>query len=253
MARLSVSERRDQIVELLTNNGTLKITDLAKHFQVSRETIRQDLIALNEAGVAKKWFGGAVPMVDFKIQPVDGRLLSHQEERLKICEKALEYIPEQAIIFLDTGSTALCMAKLLKSRSGCTIITNSIPAINELIGSGNKTIATGGNINSQTMSMTGMQTIELLERLKTNVAILGSSGFERHQGPTTNDFDDGQIKRVVIKNAQTNIVVAGSEKAAYSSLIQYTSWENIDYLITDAEFPKEIAAEIMKRTEVVVA
>lgn len=60
--------------------------------------------------------------------------------------------------------------------------------------------------------MTGMQTMEFLDSIKMDLAILGTSGFDRHKGPTTNDFDDGQIKRMVIQNARTNIVVADSKK-----------------------------------------
>ena len=43
MSKLGAAERQAQIVDLLSNNGTMKIMDLAKHFQVSRETIRRDL------------------------------------------------------------------------------------------------------------------------------------------------------------------------------------------------------------------
>lgn len=53
MAKLSAAERQAQIVELLSNNGTMKAVDLANYFQVSRETIRRDLIALSEAEPSK--------------------------------------------------------------------------------------------------------------------------------------------------------------------------------------------------------
>lgn len=253
MTKRNAAERQAQILELLSNNGTMKAVELADHFHVSRETIRRDLIALNNAGTAKKWFGGVLPVHDFKISSVDSRLAERQEQKIQICKKALEFIPDRAILYIDTGSTALCMARLLRARSGYTVISCSLPVINELADSKNHVIATGGSVNSQTMSMTGMQTIEFLDSIKMDLAILGSSGFDRHKGPTTNDFDDGQIKKMAVRNACASIVIADSQKASYSSLKQYAGWHEIDHLITDSEFSEDTLHMLNEQTHVVVA
>lgn len=253
MGKLNASERQEQIVELLSNNGTMKVVELADYFQVSRETIRRDLIALNKAGTVKKWFGGAVPVYNFDTAPVDTRMSEQQDSKLKICEKVLELIPNGSVLFLDTGSTALCLARLLKSRSGYTIISNSIPVINELINSENQLIIPGGSINPKVMCTMGSQTVAFLECIKVDVAILGSSGFERHKGPSSNTFEDCQIKKIVIQNAQTNIVVADSRKATYSSLTQYASWRDIDYLITDRELSEDAQHRLEEMTTVILA
>lgn len=250
--KLTAAERQAQIVELLSNNGTMKAIELADYFQVSRETIRRDLIALNEAGTVKKWFGGAMPVNDFRIQPVDART-DNQEIKMRICQKALDYIPDHAVLFLDTGSTVLCMAQLLKDRSGYTIITNSIPVINVLLESNNQVIITGGSVNQQIMSVMGLQTVSFLEKIKLDVAILGSSGYDRHKGPTSNNLDDGQIKHVVIDNAQTSIVLADSRKATHSSLTQYASWRDIDYLITDDGMSPQKLEALKEQTDVILA
>ncbi|MCD7886828.1 MAG: DeoR/GlpR family DNA-binding transcription regulator [Clostridiales bacterium] len=253
MAKLSASERQAQIVELLSNNGTMKIMELANHFQVSRETIRRDLIVLNEAGAVKKWFGGAIPMYDFETKPIDTRIKEREDSKSKICEKAFELLRDRSVLYLDTGSTTLYLAKLLKGTSGHTIISNSIPVINELIGSNNQLIITGGSVNQQVMSAMGSQTISFLECIKIDTAVLGSSGFARHKGPTSNTFDDCQIKKTVIQNAETNIVLADSRKATYSSLTQYANWRDIDYLITDSELSDEAKQQLEKLTDVVLA
>ena len=48
MARLNAHDRQSQIIELLNNNGSIKATELADYFSVSRETIRRDLNTLSE-------------------------------------------------------------------------------------------------------------------------------------------------------------------------------------------------------------
>lgn len=251
MAKLSAAERQAQIVELLSNNGTMKAVDLANYFQVSRETIRRDLIALSEAGTVKKWFGGALPVNDFSVKPVDTRLMDRQDIKMQLCEKAMEYIPEHAVLYLDTGSTVLCFAKLLQQLSGYTIITNSISALNTLLESNNQIIMTGGTVNAQVMSTYGMQTTSLLKSLRVDAAILGTSGFDRHNGPSTNHFEDAEIKKTAIDSAQTSIVLTDSRKATYSSLTQYANWRDIDYLITDAEVPLETVQQLNEMTTVI--
>ncbi len=251
MAKLSAADRQAQIVELLSNNGTMKAVDLADYFQVSRETIRRDLIALSEAGTVKKWFGGALSVNDFSVKPVDTRFMDHQDVKRKLCEKAMEYIPEHAVLYLDTGSTVLCFAKLLQQFSGYTVITNSISAMNTLLESNNQIIMTGGMVNAQIMSTYGMQTTALLKTLRVDAAILGTAGFDRHSGPSTNHFEDAEIKKAAIDSAQTSIVLADSSKAAYSSLTQYACWRDIDHLIIDDALSPQIEAQLKETTDVI--
>lgn len=253
MAKLSAAERQAQIVELLSDNGTMKAVELAERFQVSRETIRRDLIALSETGSIKKLFGSVIPVNDFSVRPIDSRLQDFPEEKLAICKKALEYIPENGVIYLDTGSTVLCFASQLQSKSGLTIITNSISAANALMGSSNQVIMTGGVINSQVSCVCGQQTLDFLTTLRMDVAILGTSGFERHKGPSTNHFEDAQIKKTAINSAQTSIVLTDSRKATYSSLTQYASWRDIDYLITDSGISAQMVQALSEMTTVISA
>ena len=79
------------------------------------------------------------------------------------------------------------------------------------------------------------------------------SGFGRHKGPTSNTFEDCQIKTTAIQNAQTSIVLADSSKSTYSSLTQYASWRDIDYLITDSELPEEMQKQLEELTAVIIA
>lgn len=251
MAKLSAADRQAQIVELINNNGTIKISELAEHFQVSRETIRRDMIALSNAGSAKKWFNGTFASHDFNIQPVNTRLSINQDSKMQICEEVFQYIPDGAVIFIDAGSTTLCFAQLLSQKSGYTVITNSIAAANALANGNNHVVITGGKLNISVMDVTGMQTVDFLEHIKVDVSILGSEGFQRHNGPSSNDFDDIQIKKLAVQNAMTSIVVADSSKASVSSLMQYADWKDIDYFITDDALPERVELQLKEFTNVI--
>ena len=107
MARLSAADRQKKLVDLISHQGTMKITELAAYFNVSRETIRRDLQELDDSGAVKKWYGAVMPVQDFNIPPVEQRMASFHEQKLAICKKALSYVSQRSTIFIDAGSTAL--------------------------------------------------------------------------------------------------------------------------------------------------
>lgn len=252
MAKLLAEERQNRIVEILNKNGSYKIADLAEVLNVSKETIRRDLIILNEQGRVKKSYGGAVAY-ELKTKNMATRIDDNLQIKTMICERALEYIPDQGVIYLDTGSTVTCLAHLLKEKSGLTIITNSLSAINALVGSNNTVIITGGQLNSTNLSMEGYQASTFLSTVKFELAVFGSNGFEGHKGPTTCDFLDVQAKQIALNNARTSIVLAEGIKGTTTSLTQYTSWHNIDYFITDSTIPDEIISSLEDATSVIIA
>ena len=51
--------RRDRILELINEKGSITTAELSSHFQVTNETIRKDLHYLDSAGCIKKTHGGA--------------------------------------------------------------------------------------------------------------------------------------------------------------------------------------------------
>lgn len=261
MKKLNSAQRQQQILDLLSDGSALKTADLAKHFQVSRETIRLDLLELTNQGLVQKWFGGviqsnsAVPAdMDMEHFPaIHERMNRMPDAKMQICQKALELIPEHATIFIDTGSTTLYMAQLLRAMSGYTIISTSLQIINTLCGSSNKLIICGGVIDTSIMSASGAPTAEFLQQLKTDVAIFGSSGFKANSGPTGLAFDYSYIKKTALKNTLTSIVLADSSKASYSSPLQFADWSEIDYLVTDAGMDSASIEEIGSHTKIIFA
>ena len=54
-------ERQNEILNMLTQRGgVVKMTEIAKKFGVSNETIRRDLEWLEKEGIATRIYGGAV-------------------------------------------------------------------------------------------------------------------------------------------------------------------------------------------------
>ncbi|MCT3303363.1 DeoR/GlpR transcriptional regulator [Lactiplantibacillus pentosus] len=253
MAKNKAEERQKKIVDLITAQGTMRIADLAAQFNVSRETIRRDLHELDKSGVVKKWYGTVMPAQDFNDAPVAQRMHENESVKIKICQKALSLLAPHSLIFIDAGSTLQTFAKILSDYRDFTVITNSFPVVNELADSNNSIISVGGSYDPLTASTIGSQALNFIDKIKINYALLGTSGFAEHQGPTINSFDGSEIKKKIIENSRVNIVLADSSKASYSSLTQYTDWHNIDYLVTDKNLPPKIESNLSKLTDVIIA
>lgn len=256
MGKMMVAERQQKILELLNTSGVVKINELSELLQVSKETIRKDLSYLEENGKLKKSHGGAMSIKDRsnieKTPTIAERNDKYIATKIKLCQKAMELIPDQGVIFLDAGTTVQYMAKLLKDASGYMIVTTSLSCANALIGSKNVVLLTGGQLNEITLAMEGFQTVDFINDLKTDIAFLGTSGFDQHAGPASSELNDTQNKKAIAANSKLNVVIADSSKSTYTSLIQYASWKDIDYLIIDSGISKETYEAVSAMTNVIL-
>lgn len=59
---MRVVDRRRQIIDLVGAAGRVQAQDLATRFEVKAETIRRDLLSLEESGDLQRTHGGAIPI-----------------------------------------------------------------------------------------------------------------------------------------------------------------------------------------------
>lgn len=252
MEKMIAAERQKEIIRLLNKNGSVKINELSELFNVSKETVRRDISYLNEIGEIKKTHGGATSTHTLDNIPIQERIEIRSSLKTKLCQAALQFIPQNGVIYLDNGSTIFHLAKLLAKQSGHTIVTASISAANALIGSNNTAIISGGQLNGSNNSVEGFQTTSFFNSIKVAVAFLGTNGFEEHNGPAVSAFADAQTKQAIVPNSKINIVISDSTKASTSALVQYASWRDIDYFITDSNLPGELYDFISQTTKIIL-
>ncbi len=125
---LSKQERRREVLRIIEENREVRISDIARAFNVSGATVRNDLIALEEKGSVKRTHGGAVP-VGPPGQSLDISCLVSEISSLPvryICRRALGLVEQGDQIFLDDSVFGACMALGISQESEVTIVTNSL-------------------------------------------------------------------------------------------------------------------------------
>ncbi|MDO4976019.1 MAG: DeoR/GlpR family DNA-binding transcription regulator [Eubacteriales bacterium] len=253
MAKHFTAERRNELAEMIISEGHVTIADAASHFNVSIETIRKDMIYLEQEGIINKTHGGALPSSTILEKPVFQKRTEHQEHKKLIAKKALEYIPENATLFLDSGSTVVALAELLKLKSGLTIFTNNVAAFNTLIGSDNKLFILGGDLHQGPLAIVGKWARDQILSTRADVVFLGTDGLESFQGPTAIMYEEVDIKRAYIASARKSVLLVDSSKFQTSSRFEVASWREIDTVISDEKILERDKGKISRYTEIIIA
>ena len=231
------NHRRDKILELLKEDGSAKVIDLARLFKVTEVTIRQDLEKMERDGLLLREHGGAyLKNIEAQVKSFE---LSHQEnldKKERIAAKCLEFIESGDSIILDSGSTTTEIAKKLKGFKNLTVITNALN-IAMLLGTepGIDLIVTGGEFKPPTLSLTGQKAADFFTGINVQKLFLATAGLSLKAGLTYPSISDIVVKKAMIGAAETTYLVADSTKIGKSSFASLGALSLIDYVITDPD------------------
>ena len=144
-----LQERRNKVMELLHDEGIVKVSELMRLFNVSIETVRRDLEYMEEHGMLSRVYGGAVPAQPRATEPsYSTREIKHFKEKKAIGEKAVELVRDEDVIAVDIGTTTLEFAKALVGKRRVTVLTNSMKIAMILSEDSNIRLRTGSLLSS---------------------------------------------------------------------------------------------------------
>lgn len=238
-------ERRNLIVKYINKKMKATVTDLSSEFSVSPATIRTDLRTLSQMGLINRTHGGAISnrMVNFE---QENREKSSQMVDVKkaIAEAALEYVHEGASICLDAGTTMYHLAQKLVKFQELTIVTYDIGVANFLENhSNNRVIIAGGMIRKNFNYTFGEMALSTLERLNVDVFFLTANGVSAAKGLSTPDIEASRLKRTMIANANTTILLADSSKVGNVCFTKFADLDEVDLMISDQGADQEFVEE----------
>ena len=252
MANLT-AERRNRMAQILLSEGSIKVGEMAELFGVSTETIRKDIIHLEEKGIAEKSFGGAIAKISIVEKPLNERALLHAEEKAAIAACATELIPDHASILLDAGSTTNAIAKQLLLHPGLTILTNSLELASILSDAESDVFLIGGHLRRSSHARIGGWSTSRLRRLHADLAFLGSDGFQEQGGPTSVSYDEASVKAAMLRAASKTYIVADSSKALSTAQFSYADWSDVSGVITAGSHTPEMERLLKDKARLLIA
>ena len=227
-------ERRCEILNILAKEGKLTVPELSRVLAVSVDTIRRDLKELEQAGHLARVHGGALPKSP-STPLYNARKTQNRSAREEIARETAKRIQHGQIVFFDSGTTALEIARHLSPDLTATVITVSPPVVMALSTHAHiQVIMLPGTLDKATMSLTGSSTMAALQRIHADICISGVCSIHPERGVTTTSYEEAGIKRQMIKNASEVIVAATAEKLGTAVPFEVAKIDTINHLITES-------------------
>lgn len=247
--KISTEDRRNQIIDLLTKKGRVKVIDLSKIFNTSEVTIRNDLSELENMGLLERVHGGAISSYRaYYNMTLQERVKTNEEEKRRIAIEASRLIVDGDTLMVNSGTTTLFTMQELRSLKNLTIVTNSILIAQEIGHYMNiHVILLGGNIDHWNQFTYGDDAINQLSKYQANKLILSIDGINLNDGITTFSHLEAEVCRQMAERVNRIIVVGDYTKIGRTSFSYIKPIDGIDILISDKKADKEELDKITKR------
>lgn len=228
-------ERRQWLVERARERGRLDVAGVAEELDLAAETIRRDLKVLQDQGMLRRVYGGAVAVERLRFESELGaRATRHPEEKRRIASAALDYIGAAEAIFLDEGYLPQLIAERLYPTHPVTIVTGSLPIATILAERPNvEVIVIGGRLRPKTLGCVDQWAISTLLNLVLDLAIIGTNGMSVEHGATVPDGQIATVKATAMRSARRHILVADSSKYGSDSFATFARLNEFERLVTD--------------------
>lgn len=247
-------ERHKIILDMLKETKILKTADIIKKFGVSVETVRRDLEELESRNKLERIYGGAIAITSKSIEPTyDSRTKTSYDYKVAIGKTTANLINDGDTIILDIGTTTLEVAKNLKNKN-ITVITSSLPIINELANTNVKIYCIGGFLRPNELSMSGAIPLYALKQFYVDKAFIGAGGVTFADGVSDYNLEEAQVRKLVIERANKIILVTDNSKFGVNAFAFVCPLESIDTIVTDCDINDDILKNIKERNiEIIIA
>ncbi|MFE6617760.1 DeoR/GlpR family DNA-binding transcription regulator [Streptomyces sp. NPDC008086] len=236
---MSNTDRHGLITKTVRDSGGATVQELAELTGASEMTIRRDLDILAAQGVLERVRGGARTLLLRGEEPPFA-LRAHEsvDAKLRIAAGVSALIADGESVLLDSGTTCLEVARLLRERP-VTVMPLSLQAIH-LLGEtpGPATLMVpGGQPRAAEGALTGPLTLASLAALRFDTAVIGCCGLNAADGLTAYDLDDAAVKKAGIASARRVIVAADASKFGHTAYAYVGPCTLAHTLVTDTAAP----------------
>jgi DeoR family transcriptional regulator, fructose operon transcriptional repressor len=241
----SAEKRRRLILHRTRGNGRVQVAELADFLEVAAETVRRDLRILEDQGLLRRPYGGALPVDE---APTHASLhqpaTSATADIRSIATTAMSQLRLCESLFIDEGNTALAVAEqLLTHEQPLHVVTRCISIAAVLAARPSTTVLMlGGVVQGATGATLGPAATAMLANLNIDMAVLSASTISLEHGVTTAHPEAVELKQAAIRAARRRILVADHATFHTSNLCRYADVQDFHAIITDSGLPTGVAA-----------
>lgn len=224
-------ERQARIIKILEEEQRVGVGVLSERLLVSEETIRRDLKDLGKRGLIQKTHGGAIRSV-LQPMPYESRLNHASRFKIAIGRAAAELVREEESILIDSGTTALELAKALRVAK-VRVVTNSLEVAKVIAERPEYDLIVIGGKWDPLHQFVGPASVEQLSRYRVDRLFLGVPGLDRKLGLTGPSEEEAAVKRTMLEISQQVIALADHTKIGQVMFAHVAPASAMDMLVTD--------------------
>lgn len=239
-------ERQKMVLKKLSIEGKVVASKLALELGVSEDTVRRDLLELDEKGKLTRVYGGALPVA----QPVVDYLERENrdvERKQRMAVKALEFIEKDQLLAVDGSSANLIFVRSLPDDLPLTLITNSYQIAQACSRKAIDIILIGGQLLKHTMTIVGDVAAEQVRLYHPDICFVGTYAIHPEYGLTIPYQAEVGVKRNLVESAGRVVSFINPEKFNTVSRYHICGIESFTTLITDENVSQETLSEYRKR------
>ena len=194
-------ERHALILDLVNQQGNVKLTELCSRLHASQSTIRRDLLELSEQGLLTKVHGGAISRNE-RFFPVEHNM--EEKANLYIAEKtaiaryAASLLEEGDFVYLDAGTTTEKVIDFIPLKK-ITFVTNGFLHAKRLAQRGFQVYIPAGAVKAATEAIIGAECVLSLQSYNFTKCLMGVNGISLTAGLSTPDKGEASVKKAAIQ------------------------------------------------------
>lgn len=240
-------ERRAYLLRLLQRQGSLHSATVARELGVTDETIRTDLVVMQQQGLLKRVHGGAR-----YILPQHG---SEDAARLdcQLAALAAEAVEAGMTLFLENDPLSVALAaRLMQEDKPCTLITNSPRLLTRLSAAAlpHQLLCPGGLLDKESGLLDSQSARLSLHQLAPDMAILCPPAAEPGAALYHNALR-AEWAQLAADTAEKSIIMAPA--AVFGSTAPHRAELAPFLLVTEDNLPPEFASSPLRTVPAITA
>ena len=229
------AQRHEKIQELISRNGSVKVDELADLFRVSVMTVRRDLEKMEQENRLVRCHGGAIQKSSVLFD-VDREKRSQTEMDTKrriasYCVK--QYIHDNMVLYLDTGSTVLEIAKQLDEFAGLTVVTNDVLIACALLKSPVNVLMIGGQMQNRVGCVHGDTARQQLEGYRMDTSFVSSLCVDDAYDVYAAAENTVSFRRKLLECSRNTYMLLDQGKIGHQSLYKINHLSDYSAVVTD--------------------
>jgi len=253
-----IEERHEDILKTIKEKGRISIGDIQDKYNISVDSARRDLRILEEKGLLKRTYGGAIPAMQVGLHTPSKwnprEIVDIKENYLEIAREAVKLIKENDVVYITSGTIGYFMTKYIPEDINFILVTNSIIIADELKYRDNITIYMVGGKMRQKGTIVDSFATEFVKNMHFDISFMTGAGFSVKFGLSNGTHETATYQKTVINNSIKNVALFPNEKIGFDSFIKVIDVDKFDILITDCDSVEDELNKIKDRgVQVIIA